>query len=86
MKRRRSIKKCQNERHIKPVRIVYFFPEVETGIIPVVGDVIEIEKKNRPESILHICAIILGDEVVGKGYDRRCTQGRSITLWTTPWT
>jgi hypothetical protein len=68
------------------MRIVYFFPEVETGIIPVVGDVIEIKKKNRPESILHVCAVILGDEVVGESNDGRCTQGSSITLWTTPWT
>lgn len=64
----------------------YFFPEVVTGIVPVVGDVIEIKKKNRPESIRHICAVILGDEIVGEGDDGRCTQGRSVTLWPTPWT
>lgn len=65
-------------------RTSHFFPQIDAGRVPVLGDVGEIVLHDGPDVVLDGGLLALGDQVVAVGNERSCAQGRAITLGTTP--
>lgn len=65
-------------------RRVYFFPEIKGGLVPVVGDIVEIELDDGPESVCGVGDVTVCDERVGVGDDGGRAEGRTVALRTTP--
>ena len=63
---------------------VDLLPEIESGVVPAVGDVVEIEQEDGPEHVADVSRVRVGDEPVGIRNERRRAESRTVTLRATP--
>lgn len=64
---------------------VDFFPEIKRGLVPVVGDIIEVELDDGPERVDSVGRVAVCDEPVGVGDDGGGAESGAVALRTTPW-
>lgn len=63
---------------------VELFPEIKGGLVPVVGDIIEVELDDGPERVGGVGGVAVSEEPVGIGDDGGGAESRAVTLRTTP--
>ena len=63
---------------------VDLFPEVKSGLVPVVCDIVEVELNDGPECVCDVGLVAVGDEPVGIGDDGGRAECRAVALRTTP--